>query len=74
MPPQEFNWDWYVHHGPVSRASLYTATADCLGCFLFDRVYFISGAAYTRVDGPVTNRQVQVNPGPYSELQAAIYR
>lgn len=74
MPAQEFNWDWLVHHGPVSRASYYRVAAACTGCYVYDRVYFLSGKAYTLPDGPASNRQVQLNSGQYAELQVAVYR
>lgn len=72
VPQQEENWDWFVHHKAVNRSGFYEVPADCTSCYVYDRVYFVSGMSYTRPE--VEFRQVQINPAPYAKLSVATFR
>lgn len=72
VPPQETNWDWLIHHLGVSRSDLYVVPADMPGAYVYDRVYFKSGMAYTRPEAQY--RRIQINRAPYARLSVAVFR
>lgn len=68
IPPQETNWDWYIHHLGISRSQMYRVATDFPNAYLWSRVYFKSGAVYT----PSTGGQITVHGTPYPALTAEV--
>lgn len=66
VTPKETNWDWLIHHSPVSRSGRIRLASDIpAGMCVYDRVYFKSGSAYT---DPNRTNKIQINAGPYPRL------
>lgn len=66
ITPKETNWDWLIHHSPVSRTgTIKLATEIPAGMYVYDRVYFKSGGSYT---DPTRANQMQINAGSYPRL------